>query len=287
MNRLSILAHLWLSVSFRFQRTALWGPHTLGFTLCFGLILFSLPAGGIRAETTSGVQQDSKSADSSPVTIRIQSHEMRAEPNAVDTISITISSRTIGIAGFDFTLAYDRETFDLIDALPGDFPDSCNWEYFIGRNNPKCSDPCPNGLFKVVALARFKDLDSVEACLYPASGAELVKLILRRKPASNRKTFLGTPSEPLRFFWLDCGDNSVSSVSGNDLYLAQSVIDADGAPPAENVFVRFPNYTGPTATCFDNGGANAPKAQLKFVNSLIVTPQVELVPATDTTRDSL
>ncbi len=242
-------------------------------------------------------------AENKPIpTIRIQSHAMRTEPNAVDTISITISlkadslqvddssgyagssnSLMSGIAGFDFTLAYDRETFDLIEALPGAFPDSCNWEYFVERDNPKCPSPCPRGLFKIVGLVKFMGLDSVEVCQLPPTGGELVKLVLKRKSTTRRRTIPGVPSEPLRFFWIDCGDNSVASNSGNELFLAQSVFDADGSQLPENTFARFPNYTGPTGACFDSGRENAPKPRLKFINALIVSPVIERIP----TRDSL
>jgi hypothetical protein len=241
--------------------------------------------GGVSVFADSQSQSDSTIHDDSAVTIRIQSHAMRALPGAVDTISINISSAGEGIAGFDFTLAYDRETYELISALPGSFPESCNWEYFIVRDSPKCPAPCPSGLFKIVALARFKNVDSVGACLIPESEAELVKLILKRKSESGRRAFKGVNSEPLRFFWIDCGDNSVASASGNDLLVAGSVSEADGASLPVNTFDGFPNYTGPTSSCFDSRRSNSPKARLKLINALIVTPPIEYVPALDTARN--
>ncbi len=244
-------------------------------------LLGVLSCGPVSAE--SGRQSDSAEAE---VTIRIQSHAMRPLVGAVDTISISISSAKQGIAGFDFTLAYDRETFDLISALPGDFLDSCSWEYFVQRDSPQCPGPCPAGLFKIVALARFQNTDSIAACLIPEPEAELVKLVLRRKVQSNRKAYNGLHAEPLRFYWIDCGDNSVSSATGNDLLLAISVSDASGAPLPAGGLDEFPNFSGPTSICFDGKRHNAPKARLRYVNALVATPPIEYVPAKDTSTDS-
>jgi len=217
------------------------------------------------------------------ISIRIQSHTLQAVPGAVDTISIVCNAQGNGIAGFDFTLAYDHETFDLIDALPGSFLDSCNWEYFMDRDNPKCPGPCPAGLHKIVALARFQNKDSVSTCFIPPDGAELARLVIRRRPEMRARTFMGVVSEPLRFFWIDCGDNSVSSVSGNDLFLCRVVSDADGAPLPQNIYTQFPNYTGPTGACLDSRRENAPKPVVKFINAVIVSPPIEFAPEQDST----
>jgi len=227
------------------------------------------------------VRADSAMLDSELISLRIQSHALTTVPGGIDTISIFCNSRGTGIAGFDLTLAYDHEVFDLLDALPGNFLDSCQWEYFMGRDNPKCPGPCPGGLYKIVALARFQNQDNATACFVPPGGAEIVKLVIRRRPEMRAGPFMGVVSEPLRFFWIDCGDNSVASVSGNDLFLRHSVSDADGAPLPQNIFTQFPNYTGPPDSCFDSRRENAPKSRLKFINAVIVAPPIEFVPAPD------
>ncbi len=228
---------------------------------------------------------DSASDTTQLISVRIQSHTLTNSQQTVDTISITCNTGGKGIAGFDFTLAYDHEVFDLVDALPGSFLDSCHWEYFMGRDNPKCPGPCPAGLFKIVALARFKNEDSSSVCFAPPAGAEIAKLLIRRRPRGLNEAFVGVPSEPLRFFWIDCGDNSISSVSGNDLFLCRVVSDADGAPLPQNIYTQFPNYTGPTGSCLDSRRENAPRALLRLTNAIIVAPPIESPPAADSVTE--
>ncbi len=261
------------------------------FSAIYELTLSALFASVLLGGTVSAESEKQSESADTEIAIRIQSHAMRPLVGAIDTISIIISSAEQGIAGFDFTLAYDRETFELVSAMPGNFLESCNWEYFVQRDSAKCPGPCPAGLFKIVALARFQNTDSVSECLVPEPEAELAKLVLKRKVQSGRKAFKGVDSEPLRFFWIDCGDNSVSSASGNDLFLAKSVSDANGAPLPMGGIDEFPNYSGPTGSCFDSRRQNFPKARLKFINALIATPPIEYVPTTvvapDSSKDSL
>ncbi|MFQ5608104.1 MAG: hypothetical protein ACE5GA_09165 [Candidatus Zixiibacteriota bacterium] len=175
-----------------------------------------------------------------------------------------VDSRGTEIAAFDFTFAYDRAAFEILDALPGTFPDSCDWEYFTVRHSPACSGPCPSGLIKIVALSEYADSRG-QACHLPEEGASLIKFVIRpRTPES--MDFLDLS---LRFFWIDCGDNSVASVSGNELFLAAATLEPDSIPLPVYGDQGFPNYTGPPSDCFRGRAENAPFAKLNLRNGLL------------------
>jgi len=60
---------------------------------------------------------------------------------------------------------------------------------------------------------------------------------------------------PIRFFWLECGDNTLSSPGGDTLWIAQSVQDYNGFDPQDpygdpfDTPLTFPSLTGPIAEC--------------------------------------
>jgi hypothetical protein len=53
---------------------------------------------------------------------------------------------------------------------------------------------------------------------------------------------------PVRFFWLDCADNTLSSENGNWLYLGQQVFTFEGDLITDP---EIYGYTGPADTCYD------------------------------------
>lgn len=207
-----------------------------------------------------------------PISLKVQSATLRGAPGSLDTIDVTIDSRGSAIGGFDLTFAYDAIGFELVDALPGAFLDSCNWEYFYSRKNPVCPGPCPSGLFKVVALAESQDTDSVIVCFLPPKDVSLLKLVLRRRPVESRFKF----SESLRFFWIDCGDNSVASVSGDELFLAKAVTEPNERPLPDSADGTYPTYAGPGEDCFGGRVVNAPQAKLLLENAVITLEPVDL-----------
>ena len=87
------------------------------------------------------------------ILVKIVSDTIFLADTVAGTLLVTIDAQGTDISGFDFTFAYDLSGVEIYDALPGDFLDSCNWEYFIVKRNPRCDGPCPNGLIKVIALA--------------------------------------------------------------------------------------------------------------------------------------
>lgn len=202
--------------------------------------------------------------DQRDIIVRIVSDTIFLSDTLGETLSVTIDAQGTDISGFDFTFACDMSGVEIYDAAPGNFLDSCDWEYFIVKRNPRCNGPCPNGLVKVIALAEFRDLDRPKLCNTPAPGASLVKLLIR-PTGDTPKLAAG----PVRFFWVDCGDNSISSVSGNDLFISNSVSDTESGFPTSADESEFPSYAGPIPDCFNKHTINPPRRKIQFYNGTL------------------
>ena len=140
-------------------------------------------------------------------------------------ISIFGENFRFEMGAFDFLIAYDAPALTFIEAQPGQMLDSCNWEYFTYRfgADGNCGDACPSGLLRIIALAETNNGPIHPTCFGPpdTDPHELADL-----------TFYVTPDRtiqgqylPVWFFWGDCGDNTISNVGGDTLYLDRCVRD--------------------------------------------------------------
>ncbi len=191
------------------------------------------------------------------------------------TVPVTLVKQqaSTGLGGFDFLLAYDNSAL----ALQSVSNDSsalyrqCNWEYFTSRfgANGNCSEGCPSGLVRVVGLAETNNGNFHPLCgptFLPSLPTEMFRM---RFLVSNNRT-LSCSWIPIRFFWVDCSDNSCARPDGQQRMLSSAVYNVDSAgkaildsnPPA------FPGYDGaPSGLC---GATNpyelSPLTNLTFYN---------------------
>jgi len=138
---------------------------------------------------------------------------------------------TQGIGGFDFLVAYDASALAFQLAFEGDVYAACGWEYFTYRYGPygNCGNACPSGMLRVVGLAETNNGPEHPGCNSPEPGfvqsTQLpIVLAYLRFLVSNDRT-LECTYVPVRFFWYDCGDNTLSNFDGSELYLSQKVFD--------------------------------------------------------------
>jgi hypothetical protein len=97
-------------------------------------------------------------------------------------------------------------------------------------------------MLRIVAMREYND--GVFNDYHIPGPGELVKMHFY---VSNDRTLEGQ-FIPIRFFWFDCGDNTLSDETGNWLYLGLKVYDFlwnEITDPVEY------GYSGPAATCFD------------------------------------
>ena len=130
------------------------------------------------------------------------------------------------IGGYDFLITYDPTALLVYSVDPGNFIDHCGWEYFTYRYGPNgnCGPgACPSGYLRIVAIAETNNGDNHPDCFTnDAPGSDELAQI--NFLVSNDRT-LECQYVPIRFAWFDCGDNALSSVTGDSLFISRHVYD--------------------------------------------------------------
>jgi hypothetical protein len=166
------------------------------------------------------------------------------------------------MGGFDFLIAYDASALAFVEANPGQLLVDCNWEYFTYRFGPfgNCGDACPSGMLRIVALAETNNGANHPDCFTTASGTELAVLTFF---VSNDRTY-ECMYAPIYFYWMDCGDNVISSRYGDTLFLEDKVYDFEGYDITFHPGT-FPSATGTLDACLE-GAKLYPLRAIDFKN---------------------
>ena len=170
------------------------------------------------------------------------------------SVDVTLETSNHEMGGFDFLVAYDASALALQSAIPGPAfydpaPDGCGWEYFTYRYGAEgnCGDACPSGMVRVFGVAETNNGANHPSCFLPDSlPATLFTLDFL---VSNDRT-LECQYVPVRFFWTDCGDNTVSSVDGEVLYVSDHVYEFEGTEITDPTY-GFPTYFGVQPECLN------------------------------------
>lgn len=174
------------------------------------------------------------------------------------TATVSIDMPDLGhpydpIGGYDFLIAYDASALTALNAAAGDLIDT-EFEYFTYRFVDNCGGGCPTGLLQMVAMRESND--GITNTAPPVTGpGELAKMNFR---VTSDLTF-ECQFVPIRFFWRDCGDNTLSDETGNILFLGLHVYDFEGTEITDPV--EF-GYSGPMADCYDTVSTDPFKAPL-------------------------
>ncbi|UCC45302.1 MAG: T9SS type A sorting domain-containing protein [Candidatus Zixiibacteriota bacterium] len=182
------------------------------------------------------------------VAIRLQT-DYPAECGALQghylDISIMLDFTSEPLGGYDLLIAYDDSALLFQEAHQGPVLDSCDWEYFDYRVWPDSRCPeCSSGVLQIIGFAETNDGDNHPSCFlednHPIQLATLKFLV------SNDRRF-ECQFLPLRFIWVDCGDNVVSDKDGLELYMSRSVYDYDSTRMSGDL--TFPTLTGAPPLC--------------------------------------
>ncbi len=155
---------------------------------------------------------------------------------SIATVRISLTEGKIPIGGFDLLVQYDPSAFTFVSASLGAAINA--WEYFTYRLGPfgNCGSSCPSGSVRLVALADANN----GASHPPASQLEpdgvIVGMTFR---VTQNATFEGMVF-PLSFYWFDCGDNGISSVSGDTLLVDRIIYNPEAILWDEFDEVRYP-----------------------------------------------
>ena len=140
-------------------------------------------------------------------------------------VSVFLSDTTDYIGGYDFLIYYDASALTFMEAALGDElgmdPGDCEWEYFTYRFGAfgNCGGSCPSGLLRIVGMAEMNDGFHHPVADCAAGPLELAKL---KFYVINDRTY-ECMYVPIGFFWFDCGDNGISGVEGDTLWVSRYV----------------------------------------------------------------
>ncbi len=127
------------------------------------------------------------------------------------------------IGGYDLLVSYDASVLTFSGATIAG-TETEDWEYFrYSLNNAACGGACPSGLVRFVAIA-----DQNDGPNHPPSGAytpQGVLFFMEFLVANDQN--LGNNFIPIRFVWYDCGDNAVSSRTGQILFIDIRIFNSE------------------------------------------------------------
>ena len=147
--------------------------------------------------------------------------------------------------------------------------DASNWEYFtyaIGNGN--CGAACPSGLVRFIGIA---DINNGSAHPPESAYQPLGSLFFMDYLVANDQN-LGDNFVPISFVWYDCGDNTISSRTGDILFMDLRIFHAEGAVLwDESDDATFPETArtfglGAPDACLGQGDKGEPLRCIEFNN---------------------
>ena len=198
-----------------------------------------------------------------------------------DTLSISVESFGNLIAGFDLKFGTNSSFIDILEVLPGEVNDSCNWEYFGAKvvNNSNEAYPCQ--LWQAVAIAKMTPDSTLPTCFGFERTASLLKIVV----ASETRGYIPDTLAPIFFFWEDCSDNSLSDETGTAMIISRQVYDYLGTEISDAGQI-FPTHRGSPRQCIKPEVRNKPVRQIDFHNGGVTFKQnqFQIPPQADTTE---
>jgi len=211
-------------------------------------------------------------------TTRVATFELQIEKlhNVIQgthtVVDVVVNHGSEQIDGFDLLISYDASALTFASASEGNIYD-CGWEYFSYRDltGGSYGAGCPSGLVRIVGIAETNngghhpDQNCADTLSHPYSLMILDFLI------TDDRT-LECMYVPIRFIWMDCGDNSLAYSTDDDPFAAIQGVSRHvwqyGLDPMINISdstTGFPTLTGVQEECLEGGGENKP-APIPFVD---------------------
>jgi len=164
--------------------------------------------------------------ESSRFVVEIEKREMVYQ-GRFERVNVLLTGQDPDFGGFNFLLAYDASalTFQGADVDSSALYQECGWEYFTYRYGPfgNCGNACPSGMVRVVGIAETNNGAAHPTCAEVGDNDVLFSLNFL---VSNDRN-LECSYVPIRFYWIECDDNSISNGDGTVLYISKTVADFD------------------------------------------------------------
>jgi hypothetical protein len=188
------------------------------------------------------------------------------------TVPITLTKGSEAMGGFDFLMAYDNSLLTFTEASLGSYFAGCGWEYFTYRygSHGNCGTGCPSGEIRIVGMAETNDGPHHPDvnCLKLGVGEVIANLTFFVTTDVNAN---GQYAQ-VKFFWMDCGDNVISVMSGDTLAVSRFVYNyyGDGGVDSyievtDNTW-GFPGTYGAPNSCLVPTDKGAPIRFIDFFN---------------------
>lgn len=160
------------------------------------------------------------------ITIEKTHNTLQGHVEEVDVFMLDDGYVNYPMGGFDFLIHYDASALTFLMAEEGQMLIDCKWEYFTYRFgfNGNCGPgACPTGVLRVVAIAETNNGPYHPIC-FTNDGIITAspQLIVLHFLVTDDRTF-ECMYIPIRFIWYDCGDNTISSKSGDTLFISRYV----------------------------------------------------------------
>jgi len=185
------------------------------------------------------------------VTIQKVHQQLLGQYTTVDLNMLDDTYINYPMGGFDFLISYDASALTFIEADMGQMLVDCDWEYFQYREGPfgNCGSGCPSGMVRLVAMAEYNDGPYHPTC-FTNDGVNTTspQLAILKFLVTNDYTFECT-YVPIRFTWLDCGDNTISNVAGDILFISAEVWDYFG-DDGDDTYVDITNFDAVAPTIY-------------------------------------
>lgn len=194
-----------------------------------------------------------------------------------ENVLVSFGEATNDVGGFDLLIGYDASALSFTGAeLHADLV-ACGWEYFTYRYNwnGNCGNGCPTGLLRIVGLAETNNGPSHpdDECLSDLAGKGIANLTFL---VSNDRT-LECQYLPIRFYWMDCADNTMSDLTGDTLYMARDIFNFDDNPLDPTQAINYglnvtmdsyfwPGYYGWAAECWPELGPDVKQFPLEYID---------------------
>jgi hypothetical protein len=181
------------------------------------------------------------------------------------SVSITLENNELEMGGFDFLIAFDNSALAFMEATPGQLLEDCGWEYFTYRHGVEgnCGDACPSGLLRIIAIADLDNGSGLHPACFGPPDTDPHELAEMKFTVTRDRNFIHQ-CLPIYFFWDDCGDNTVASISGDTTYLDQTIYGFTGNLLwDEDDDDEFPDDARPQGlgapdACLEGGGPDKP-----------------------------
>lgn len=164
----------------------------------------------------------------------------------VTPVNIYLTGNGKDLGGYELLIKYDQSALTPMSVDFGSLPESCGWEYFEYRYGPfgNCGTGCPSGLIRLIAFAETPNGAYHPGCYLNGQTGPLATIdFLVSDDRTLECNFAG-----IKFFWIDCNDNTFSSRTGDTLWIVREVY-SEQLNNITNHSAGFPSYTGAPDYC--------------------------------------